>query len=104
MEKIIKQQSRLNFNQTQKIYTNYDNHTFEQNDFLMDKPIYLGFLVLKLSKLLMYKTYYDILQQDFGDENMQWHYIDTDSFVLCKNTNIKSKDLKNLKDFLTLAI
>ena len=28
----------------------------------MDKPFYLGFAVLELSKLLMYETYYDKLQ------------------------------------------
>ena len=32
----------------------------------MDKPIYLGFSVLELSKLHMYETYYDILQPYFG--------------------------------------
>ena len=32
----------------------------------MDKPIYLGFSVLELSKLHMYSTYYDILQPYFG--------------------------------------
>ena len=31
----------------------------------MDKPIYLGFSVLELSKLHMYETYYDILQPYF---------------------------------------
>ena len=29
----------------------------------MDKPIYLGFALLELSKLHMYETYCDILQQ-----------------------------------------
>ena len=52
----------------------------------MDKPIYLGFTVLELSKLLMYETYYDILQPYFGQENIQLHYMDTDSFVLSVNT------------------
>ena len=27
----------------------------------------------------MYKTYYDKLQPHFGQENLQLHYIDTDS-------------------------
>ena len=41
-------------------YENYDSYTFKQNEILMDKPIYLGFAVLELSKLHMYSTYYDI--------------------------------------------
>ena len=48
----------------------------------MDKPIYLGFSVLELSKLLMYETFYDKLQPYFKQEIIQLHYIDTDSFVL----------------------
>ena len=57
----------------------------------MDKPIYLGFSVLELSKLHMYETYYDILQPYFGQENLQLHYIDTDSFVLSIKTKILLK-------------
>ena len=35
----------------------------------MDKPTYLGFAVLELSELHLYETYYDKLQQYFGQEN-----------------------------------
>ena len=51
---IIKQQSRLTFNGIHKAYENCDSYTFKQNEVLMDKPIYLGFSVLELSKLLLY--------------------------------------------------
>ena len=34
----------------------------------MDKPIYLGFSVLELSKLQMYETYYDKLEPYYGKE------------------------------------
>ena len=69
-----------------KSYEKYDSYTFKQNEILMDKLIYLGFSVLELSKLHMYETYYDILQPYFGQENLQLHYMDTDSFVLSVNT------------------
>ena len=59
---ILKQQSQLIFNGIQKSYENCDSYTFKQNEVLMDKPIYLGFSVSELSKLLMYETYYDKLQ------------------------------------------
>ena len=55
-EKISKQQSKLTFNGILKSYKNYDGYTFKQNEVLIDKPIYLGFDVLELSKLLMYET------------------------------------------------
>ena len=72
-KEIIKQQSRLTFNGIHKSYENCDIFTFKQNEVLMDKPIYLGFSVLELSKLLMYETYYDKLQPYFGQENIQLH-------------------------------
>ena len=97
-DKIIKQQSKLNFNGIHKIYEDYESYTFEQNEVLMDKPIYLGFSVLEFSKLLMYETYYDKLQPYFGQENIHLHYMDTDSFVLSVNTKDIIKDLENLED------
>ena len=63
----------------------------------MDKPIYLGSAILELSKLHMYETYYDILQPYFGQENLQLHYMDTDSFVLSVNKIDINSDLKNLE-------
>ena len=83
---IVKQQSKLTFNGIDKSYEKCDSYTFKQNEVLMDRPIYLGFTVLELSKLLMYETFYDILQPYFGRENIQLHYMDTDSFVLSVNT------------------
>ena len=67
----------------------------------MDKPVYLGFFVLELSKLLMYETYYDKLQPYFGQENIQLHY--TDSFVLSVNTKDIIKDLKYLEDLFDFS-
>ena len=71
----------------------------------MDKPTYLGFTILELSKLHMYETYYDKLQPYFGQEIIQLHYIDTDAFVLSLNTNDIIEVLKNSEvifDFLNL--
>ena len=95
--KIIEYQSKLTFNGIHKSYGNCDSYTIKQNEVLMDKPIYLGFTVLELSKLLMYETYYDKLQPYFGQENIQLHYMDTDGFVSSVNTKDIIKDLKNLE-------
>ena len=100
---IIKQQSKLTFNGIHKSYENCDSYTLKQNEFLMDKPIYLGFSVLELSKLLMYEAYYDKLQPYFGQENIQLHYMDTDSFVLNVSTKDIIKDLKNLEDIFDFS-
>ena len=68
----------------------------------MDKPIYLGFSVLELSKLLMYETYYDKLQPYFGEKKLQLRYMDTDSFVSSVITKDIIKALKNLEDMFDL--
>ena len=99
----MKQQSKITFNGVHKSYENCDSYTFKQNEVLMDKPIYLGFTVLELSKLLMYETYYDKLQPYFGQENIQLHYMDTDSFVLSVNTKNIIKDLRNLEDIFDFS-
>ena len=101
--KIKKQQSKLTFNGIHKSYENSDSHTFKQNEVLMDKPIYLGFSVLELSKLLMYETYYDKLQPYIKLENIQLHYMDTDSFVLSVNTKDIIKDLKSREDLFDFS-
>ena len=100
---IIKQQPKLTFNGIHKSYENCDSYTHKQNEVLMDKPLYLRFSVLELSKLLMYETYYDKLQPYFGQENIQLHYMDTDSFVLSVNTKDIIKDLKNLEDIFDFS-
>jgi hypothetical protein len=43
-----------------------------------DKPIYIGATVLELSKLLMYKLYYETLQPYFWEKNIELLYVDTD--------------------------
>ena len=102
-DRIIKQQSNLSFNGIHESYTNYDSYTFRQNEILMDKPIYLGFAILELSKLHMYETYYDILQPYFEKENIQLHYMDCDSFVLSLKAENVIKDLKNFEDMFDFS-
>ena len=56
------------------------------------------FTTLELSKLHLCKSYYDKLQPFFGMEITQFHYLDTDAFVLSVNTENIIKDLENLED------
>ena len=97
-DKIIKQKSKLILSAIHKSYGNYDSYAFKQNEVLTNKSFYLGFSVLELSKLLMYETFFDKLQPYFKQENIQLHYMDTDSFVLSVNTKDVIKNLKNLED------
>ena len=68
-EKIIEQFSKPTFNRIHQSYTNYDSYTFKQNEVLLDEPIYLGFAVIELSKILMYETDYDKIKPSFGQKN-----------------------------------
>ena len=102
-KEILEFQSKLTFNGIHKSYENCDSYSFKKNEVLMDKPIYLGFAVLELSKLHMYETYYDNIQPYFGQENIQLHYMDTDSFILSINTNDIIRDLKNLEDIFDFS-
>ena len=98
-----KKQSKLTFNAIHKSYENCASYVFRKIEVQRDKPIYLGFAVLELSKLHMYETYYDKLQPYFGEKNLHLHYMDTDSFILSVNTNDIIRDLKNLEDILDFS-
>ena len=102
-EKIIIQQSKLTFIGIHKPYTNNDSYTFKQNEILMDKPNYLGYAILELSKLLMDETLYEKLQLYFGKKNLQLLYTDTHNFLLNVNTKDINKDLKNLEDLFDFS-
>ena len=88
----------LTFKGIHKSNEKCDSYTFKHTEVLIDKPKYLGFSVLELSKLLLNETYYDILQPYFGQDIIQLHYMDTDSFVLSVNTKDIIKDLKKIED------
>ena len=84
--KILRYQSRLDFDGIHKSYQDYDSYTFKTNVIKMEKPIYLGFTILELSKLLMYETYYEKLQKYFGIDGIQIHYQDTDAYIMSIKT------------------
>ena len=70
----------------------------------LDKPIYVGFSVLELSKLLMYKFNYDYVKNKFDAKLL---FTDTDSLVY----EIKGKDVyevsyldKHLLDFSNYSV
>ena len=69
----------------------------------MDKPIYLGFAVLELSKLHLYETYYDELQPNFDHENFQIHYMGADSFIFSIKTKNIINDFKNFEDMFDFS-
>ena len=58
----------------------------------MNKSVYLGLSILKLSKILMYEFWYDYVQPKY-DEKANLCYIDTGSFIAYIKTNYIYKDI-----------
>ena len=55
-KKSMKQESKLIFAGLHKTNENCDSYSFEKIEVKMDRPIYLGYAALELSKLHMYET------------------------------------------------
>ena len=47
----------------------------------MNKPVYLGFSILDLSKIMMYEFWYEYMKPKYAN-NVKLHYMDTDSFIV----------------------
>ena len=86
IDQIIKRQSKLSFKAIVDHCSKFSVYKFDKEKTVFDKPIYLGFTVLELSKLLMYEFYYNKLQP-YWKQSIQLHYMDTDSFILSFDTN-----------------
>lgn len=65
----------------------------KKTNLIIDKPIYVGFTVLELSKLKMYSLYYDNFKC-FYKENCSLLYMDTDSLFLSVKCENLYHDLK----------
>ena len=58
----------------------------------MNKPVYLGLSILEISKILMYKFWYDYMKPKYG-HNVKLCYMDTDSFIMHIKTEDFYKDI-----------
>ena len=54
----------------------------------INKPVYLGQVILDLSKIVMYEFHYDYMKRKYNYEKLQLCYMDTDSLVY----SIKTED------------
>ena len=97
IDQIIKRQSKLSFKGIVNHYSEFSIYKFDKEKVIFDKPIYLGFSVLELSKLLMYEFYYHKLQPYYNNK-IKLHYMDTDSFILSIKTGDLINDLEYFKD------
>ena len=59
---------------------------------IVDRPIYLGFCILKLSKIIMYRFHYEEISHKYG-YRAKLAYTDTDSFIYHIQTHDLYKDM-----------
>ena len=77
-------------------------------DLTLNKPIYVGFCVLELSKLLMYQFHYDYILKTF--ESAKLLFTDTDSLVYKINGDnvygqyFKDKDLFDFSGYPKISV
>ena len=84
IDQIIKKQSTFSFEGMSQQYNDFSLYNYGKEKITIDKPIYSGFRVLELSKLLMYELFYHKLQP-FYNGKVELHYMDTDCFFINKN-------------------
>ena len=78
---------------------------YHKESILLNKPIYIGFAILELSKCHMYDFHYNVMSPLFEDEKIDLLYTDTDSLIYyIKDPNyiIKMRENNYYFDFSNL--
>ena len=73
---------------------NYISKDLSIIEMKMSKPIYLGLLILDISKILMYEFWYDYIKPKYGND-VKLCYMGMDSFVMNIKTEDFYKDIAN---------
>ena len=53
-------------------------YSFNKESIMFVEPIYVGFCVSEISKIIIYEWYYDEIQPCFGEHILELQYVDTD--------------------------
>lgn len=96
-EKLRKIIAKPNFNRRVKFSDELSAIHVHKTKLTLNKPIYVGFSVLELSKHHMYDWYYNTLKKKYG-ENCTLLYTDTDSLLVDIKTKDAYKDMSEMKD------
>ena len=73
--------SELNYHTTKFFTENLLGIEMKKTEILRNKPVYLGFSILELSKMLMYEVWYDYVKSKYEGKAKLCH-MDTDSFIV----------------------
>jgi len=86
--------SKFNFHSATKINDNFYAIQMKRLSVLFNKPMYLGFAVLDLSKWKMYDFHYQYMKPKF-QEKLLLNNMDTDSFIYTIKAADFYKDIRN---------
>ena len=64
----------------------------EKTQIFMNKPVYLGLSILKISKIVMYEFWNDYVKLKYN-EKAKLCYMDSSSFIVCVRTEDIYKDI-----------
>ena len=96
-ERLRKIIAKPNFNRRVKFSDELSAIYVNKTKLTLNKPIYVGFSVLDLSKHHMYDWYYNTLKKKYG-ENCTLLYTDTDSLLVDIKTKDVYSDMTEMKD------
>ena len=86
--------SEPNYHSTKQISEDLLIMEMKKAEVKMNKPIFLGQVILDISKTLMYEFWYDYIKPKYGYK-ARLCYMDTDSFVINLKTEDFYKDITN---------
>ena len=81
-------------------------YKMRKSNLVLDKPIFVGFSVLELSKLHMYRLYYDNFKRVYNDRCNLLYYVTDSLYLNIETQNLHSdlkKHFKNIMDFSNFA-
>ena len=101
-EKALEKAKRPNFKRFQIINNDLLIMEMQRLKVLINKPIFVGFSILDLSKVMMYDFHYNVMKKKYG-KNIELCFTDTDSFLYHIKTNDVYKDILQMKDKFDLS-
>jgi hypothetical protein len=97
-KKISKWVSRFNFHDITTFNNNLTGIHMRKTQVNLNKPIYVGFSVLDLSKHLMYDFHYNFMLEKYGHERVKLLFTDTDSLCYGVQTEDFYADMLEYKE------
>lgn len=90
--------ARPNFKNCSIFTENFVAIQMHKSRIYYDKPIYVGFSVLDLSKTIIYNFFYDFLKKNYGNK-VSLLYTDTDSLIIEVETKNFYSDMKQYSEY-----